>query len=151
MMTFIPEFFRVAPESFGIVSAGMVALLAAIVITGFWEFVIQEIKLKRVKLKHGRRTSTGIGVDGATDAKSVQSSLRHFDRAVERLQKLDGNWMGDNPIDHVTQDLVSDLRRIWSARSSAKGNVEGSKDLPVLLHGKGSKEKFRRQGARRYR
>src|SRR3974390_1858462 len=144
MMTFIAEFFRVAPESFGIVSAGMVALLAAIVITGFWEFVIQEIKLKRVKLKHGRQTSTGIGVYGATDAKGVQSSLRHFDRAVERLQKLDSNWMGDNPIDHVTQDLVSDLRRIWSDRSSAK---EGSKDLPVLLHGKGSKEKFHRQRA----
>jgi hypothetical protein len=88
----------------------------------------------------------------ATDAKSVESSLLHFDRAVERLQKLDSNWMGDNPIDRVTQGLVSDLRRIWSARSSAKGNVEGSKDLPVLLHGKGYKGGLRRQkGVRRYR
>jgi len=168
MMTFIPESFRAASESFDIVTAVIVAVLAAIVITGFWEYLIQEVKLKRVELKRGRRTTTnqkiesdrdrcpsnGIGVGGggecATNAESVQSSMRHFARAVERLQIPNSNRMVDNPIiDRVTQDLVSDLRRIWSARSSAKG-VQGSKDLPVLLHGNGSKGKLRRQERRRH-
>jgi hypothetical protein len=72
--------------------------------------------------------------------------MRHFARAVERLQKLDSKRMGDDPIIHsVTQDLASDLRGMWSARDLAKGNVQGSKDLPLLLHGKGSKGKLRRQ------
>jgi hypothetical protein len=97
-----------------------------------------------------RDRGNGIAVGGgracATNAKSVQSSLRHFARAVERLQEVDSNRMGENPIiDHVTQDLASDLRGIWSARDLAKANVQGSKDLPVLLHGKGSKGKLRRQ------
>jgi hypothetical protein len=167
MMTFIPESFRVAPESFGVVSAVIVAVLAAIVITGFWEFIVQEIKLKRLEQKRARQIATnqniesdrdpdrdnGIDIGGgseyATNAKSVQSSMRHFARAVERLQKLDSKRMGDDPIVHgVTQDLASDLRGMWSARDLAKGNVQGSKDLPLLLHGKGSKEKLRRQEAR---
>jgi len=54
----------------------MVALVAAIVITGFWEFLIQEIKLKRLEQKRRRMTATnqnvksdrgrgrGIGVGG---------------------------------------------------------------------------------------
>ena len=170
-MAFIPESFSAATGSFDVGTAVIVAVLAAIVITGFWEYAIQEIKLKRAELKRGRRTATnrsiesdrdwgrvnGIDVGGGRDclakAKSVHSSMRHFARAVERVERLDSNRMGDNPIiDRVTQDLVSDLRRIWSARSSAKGNVQGSKDLPVLLHGKGYKGELRRQeGVRRYR
>ena len=76
--------------------------------------------------------------------------MRRFDRAVERLQKLDSNRMGNNPIvDRVTQGLVSELPRIRSARSSAKGNVQGSKDLPVLFHGKGSKGDLRQQNGQR--
>jgi hypothetical protein len=170
MTALIPESFSIATETFSPVSAGMVALLAAIVITGFWELLIQEIKLKRLEQK-SRRTATkqniesdrdrsrgnGIDVGGgkecATNAKSVQSSMRHFAGAVERLQELDSNQMGENPIiDHATQDLASDLRGIWSARDLAKGNVQGSKDLPVLLHGKGSKGKLRPQeGLRGYR
>jgi hypothetical protein len=164
MMTFIPESFRVAPESFGVVSAVIVAVLAAIVITGFWELLIEEIKLKRLEQKRGRQIATkqsiesyrdpgrdnGIDIGGgrecATNAKSLQSSMRHFARAVERLQKLDSKRMGDDPIIHsVTKDLASDLRGMWSVRDLAKGNVQGSKDLPLLLHGKGSKGKLRRQ------
>jgi hypothetical protein len=164
MMTFIPESFRVAPESFGVVSAVIVAVLAAIVTTGFWEFLIQEIKLKRLEQKRGRQIATkqsiesdrdpgrdnGIDIGGgrecATNAKSVQSSMRHSARGVERLQKLDSKRMGDDPIIHsVTKDLASDLRGMWSVRDLAKGNVQGSKDLPLLLHGKGSKGKLRRQ------
>jgi hypothetical protein len=167
-MTFVPESIRVATETFSPVSAGIVALVAAIVITGFWEFLIQEIKLKRLEQKRRRMTAAnqniecdrdqgrgnGVGADGrrecATNAKSVQSSLRDFDQAVERLQKLDTNLIGGNPIDRVTEDLGSDLRGIWSARDLANGNVvQGSKDLPVLLHGNGSKEKLRRQERRR--
>src|SRR5262245_18512707 len=125
-MTFVPESVRFASESFSVVSAVIIAVLAAIVMTGFWEFLFQEIKLKR----HER-----------------QSTMRHFDRAVERLQN---NRMGNNPIvDRVTQGLVSDLPRIRSARSSAKGNVQGSKDLPVLFHGKGSKGELRQQNGQR--
>jgi len=128
-MTFVPESVRFASESFSVVSAVIIAVLAAIVMTGFWEFLFQEIKLKR----HER-----------------QSTMRRFDRAVERLQKLDRNRMGNNPIvDRVTQGLVSDLPRIRSARSSAKGNVQGSKDLPVLFHGKGSKGELRQQNGQR--
>ena len=128
-MTFISESVRFASEPFSVVSAVIIAVLAAIVMTGFWEFLFQEIKLKR----HER-----------------QSTMRRFDRAVERLQN---NRMGNNPIvDRVTQGLVSDLPRIRSARSSAKGNVQGSKDLPVLFHGKGSKGELRQQkGQRRCR
>ena len=171
MMTFIPEFSRVAPESFGVVSAVIVAVLAAIVITGFWELFIQEIKLRRLEQKRERQIATnqniesdrdpdrdyGIDIGGgrecATNAKSVQSSMRRFARAVERLQKLDSKRMGDDPMIHrVTQDLASDLRGIWSARDLAKGNVQGSKDLPLLLQGKGSNGKLRRQaGSRRCR
>ena len=170
MVTFIPESIRVAAESFSPVSAGMLALLAAIVITGFWEFLIQEIKLKRLEQKRRPKTATnqniesdphwghGNGIDAGdgrectTDAKSVQSSMDHFDRAVERLQKLDSNLMGDSTIiDRVTQDLFSDLRGVWSARDLAKDKLHGSKDLPVLLHGNGSKGKLRQQRRRRYR
>lgn len=60
MMTFIPETLRVAPESFGVVSAVIVAVLADIVITGFWEFLIQEIKLKRLEQKRGRQITNQI-------------------------------------------------------------------------------------------
>jgi hypothetical protein len=128
-MTFIPESVRFASESFSVVSAVIIAVLAAIVMTGFWEFLFQEIKLKR----HER-----------------QSTMRRFDRAVERLQKLDRNRRGNNPIvDRATQGLVSDLPRIRSARSSAKGNVQGSKGLPVLFHGKGSKGELRQQNGQR--
>jgi hypothetical protein len=170
-MTFIPESIRVATETFSPVSAGMLALLAAIVITGFWEFLIQEIKLKRLEQKCRQMTATnqniesdrdrgrdnGVDVGGgrecATDAKSVQASLDHFARAVERLQKLDSNLMGDNPnIDRVTHDLESDPRGVWSARDLAKGNKQGDEDLLVLLHGNDSKGKLRRQERqRRYR
>src|SRR5215831_8860992 len=128
-MTFIPESVRFASESFSVVSAPIIAVLAAIAMTGFWEFLFQEIKLK----SHER-----------------QSTMRRFDRAVERLQKLDRNRMSNNPIvDRVTQGLVSDLPRIRSARGSAKGNVQGSKDLPVLFHGKGSKGELRQQNGQR--
>jgi hypothetical protein len=165
-MTFIPESIRVASESFSVFSACMAALFATIVITGFWELLIQEIKLRRLGQNRRRITATnqniesdrdhgrgngvvaGGGRECATNAKSVQS--RDFDRAVERLQKLDTNLIGDNPIDRVTEDLDSDLRGIWSARDLAKGKVvQGSKDLPVLLHGNGSREKLRRQERRR--
>jgi hypothetical protein len=169
MMTFIPESFRVAPESFGVVSAVIVAVLAAIVITGFWEFLIQEINLKRLEQKRGRQIATnqniksdrdlgrdnGIDIGGgrecATNAKSVQPSMRHFARAVERLHKLDSKRTDNDPIIHrVTQDLASNLRGMWSARDLAKRNVQGSKDLPLLLHGKGSKGKLcRQEGSRR--
>jgi hypothetical protein len=167
-MTFIPESIRVATETFSPVSAGMLALLATIVITGFWEFLIQEIKLKRLEQKRRRMTATnqniesdrdqdrdhgidlGGGIESAANGKSIQSSMDHFDRAVERLQKLDSRLMGDNPtIDRVTQDLESDLRGLWSARGLATGDVQGSKNLPVLLHGNGSKGKLRRQERQR--
>jgi hypothetical protein len=61
--------------------------------------------------------------------------------------------MCDNPIiDRVTHDLDGDLRGIWSAGDLAKSDVQGSKELPVLLHGNGSKGKLRRQQRRhRYR
>jgi hypothetical protein len=169
MMTFIPESIRVATETFSPVSAGMLALLTAIVITGLWEFAIQEIKLKRLDQKRRRMTainqniesdrdggrSNAIDVGGGrekADAKSVQSTMRHFDQAVERLRKLDGN-LCDNPIiDRVMHDLDSDLHGVWSARDLAKSNVHGGKELPVLLHGNGSKGKLRRQQRRhRYR
>ena len=129
-MTFISESVRFASEPFSVVSAVIIAVLAAIVMTGFWEFLFQE-KLKRHEQKC-RRTTANLG------------------RAVERLQELDSNRMGNNPIvDRVTQGLVSDLPRIRSARSSAKGNVQGSKDLPVLFHGKGSKGELRQQNGQR--
>jgi len=51
MMTFLPESSRAALDSFGVVSAVLVALLAAIVITGLWEYALQEIKLKRAERK----------------------------------------------------------------------------------------------------
>ena len=85
-MTFIPESVRFAPESFSVVSAVIIAALAAIVMTGFWEFLFQEIKLKRHEQKCRRM---------------------HFRRAVERLQKLDSSRIGNNPIsDRVTQGLL---------------------------------------------
>jgi hypothetical protein len=165
-MTFIPESFRVAPESFGVVSAVIVAVLAAIVITGFWELFIQEIKLRRLEQKRERQIATnqdiesdrnpnrdnGIDIGGgrerSTNTKSVQSSMRHFARAVERLQNLDSKSMGDDlPIHRVTQDLAGDLRGMWSARDLA--NVQSSKNLPLLLHGKGSNGMLRRQGGSR--
>jgi len=92
--------------------------------TGFWEFLFQEIKLKRHEQK----------------CRGMQ-----FGRAVERLQKLDSNRMGNTPI----VERVSDLPRIMFARSSAEGNVQGSKDLPVLFHGKGSKGELRQQNGQR--
>jgi hypothetical protein len=159
-MTFIPESFLVTSETFSPVSAGMLALLAAIVITGFWEFLIQEIKLKKLEQQRRRMTARdqgrgneidlGGGRECGTNAKSVQASMDHFDRAVERLQKLHSNLMGDNPIiDRVTQDLDSDLRGLWSAYGLAKGNVLGNKNLPVLLHAKGSKGELRQQRGKR--
>jgi hypothetical protein len=164
-MAFTPESFRVATETFSPVSAGMLALLAAIVITGFWEFLIQEIKLKRLEQKRRRTAATNQNIESdrdrdrgneidvardiesTTNGKSIQSSMDHFAQAAERLQKL------DNPtLDRVTQDLESDLRGLWSACDLAKGSVPGSKNLPVLLHGNGSKGKLRRQERqRRYR
>jgi len=85
-MTFIPESVRFASESFSVVSAVIIAALAAIVMTGFWEFLFQEIKLKRHEQKCRRM---------------------QFGRAVERLQKLDSNRMGNNPIsDRVTQRFL---------------------------------------------
>jgi hypothetical protein len=123
-MTFLPESVRFASESPSVVSAAIIAMIAAIVVTGFWELLFQEIKLKRHEQKCRRM---------------------HFRRAVERLQKLDSNRKG---IDRVTQGPVSDLPRIRFARSSA----QGSKDLPVLFHGKGSKGELRQQkGHRRCR
>jgi hypothetical protein len=143
MTTLIPESIRVATESFSPVSAGMLAL-----------FAIQEIKLKRLGQKRRRMTATnqniesdrgggrGNAIDVGGGRENAASTMRHFDRAVERLRKLDGNRMCDNPIiDCVTHDLDSDIRGIWSARA----NVQGSKELPVLLHGNGSKGKLRRQ------
>jgi hypothetical protein len=165
-MTFIPQSIRVATESFSPVSAAMLALLAAIVITGFWEFLIQEIKLKRLEQKRRRMIGTNQNIDrdrgrgseidvrgdieSTTNGKSIQSSMHHFAQAVERLQKLDSNLMGDNPtLDRVTQGLDSDLHGLWSSRDLARGSVQGSKDLPVLLHGNGSKGKLRRQERQR--
>jgi hypothetical protein len=85
----------------------------------------------------GNEIDVGGGGECGTNAKSVQASMDHFDRAVERLQKLHSNLMGDNPIiDRVTQDLDSDLRGLWSAYGLAKGNVQGNKNLPGLLHAK---------------
>ena len=124
-MTFIPESVRFASESPSVVSAVIIAVVAAIVITGFWELLFQEIKLKRNEQKCRRM---------------------HFRRAVERLQKLDSNRMGNNPIsDRVTQGPVSDLPRIKPARSSARGKRTGQQRLPVLFHGKGSKGELRQQ------
>jgi hypothetical protein len=79
--------------------------------------------------------------------------MDHFDRAVERLQKLDSNLSGDSTIiDRVTQHLAGDIRGVWSARDLAKDNAQGCKDLPVLPHGSGSKGKLRWQERRhRYR
>lgn len=171
MTALIPESFSIISDTFSPVSAGMVALLAAIVITGFWELLIQEIKLKRLEQKCRSKAATnkniesdpdwdrgngidiGDGREHATNAKSVQSSMDDFDRAVERLQKLNSNLMGDNTIiDRVAQDLAGDLRGVWSARDLAKDNVQGSKDLPVLLHATGSKGKLRPQRSQhRYR
>jgi len=51
MMTFLPESSRAALDSFGPVSAVLVALLAALVITGMWEYALQEIELKRAEQK----------------------------------------------------------------------------------------------------
>ena len=128
-MTFIPESVRFASESPSVVSAVIIAVVAAIVITGFWELLFQEIKLKR----HEQR------------CRRMQ-----FGRAVERLQKLDSNRMGNNPIsDRVTQGPVSDLPRIKPARSSARGKRTGQQRLPVLFHGKGSKGELRQQKGQR--
>src|SRR5215831_8891684 len=102
-MTFIPESVRFASESPSVVSAVIIAALVAIVMTGFWEFLFQEIKLKRHEQK---------------------CRGRQFGRAVERLQKLDSNRIGNTPIvDRVTQGPISGLPRIMFARSSAEGNV----------------------------
>ena len=128
-MTFIPESVRFASESPSVVSAVIIAVVAAIVITGFWELLFQEIKLKRNEQKCRRM---------------------HFRQAVERLQKLDSNRMGNNPIsDRVTQGPVSDLPRIKPARSSARVKRTGQQRLPVLFHGKGSKGELRQQKGQR--
>ena len=128
-MTFIPESVRFASESPSVVSAVIIAVVAAIVITGFWELLFQEIKLKRNEQKCRRM---------------------HFRQVVERLQKLDSNRMGNNPIsDRVTQGPVSDLPRIKPARSSARGKRTGQQRLPVLFHGKGSKGELRQQKGQR--
>jgi len=39
-------------ESFGVATACIIAVLAALLITGIWEYVIQEIRLKRAEQKH---------------------------------------------------------------------------------------------------
>ena len=128
-MTFIPESVRFASESPSVVSAVIIAVVAAIVITGFWELLFQEIKLKRHEQKCRRM---------------------HFGRAVERLQKLDSDRMGNTPIvDRVKQGPVSDLPRIKPARSSARGKRTGQQRLPVLFHGKGSKGELRQQKGQR--
>jgi hypothetical protein len=128
-MTFIPESVRFASESPSVVFAVIIAALAAIVMTGFWELLFQEIQLKRHEQKCRRML---------------------YRRAVERLQKLDSNRMGNTPIvNRITQGPVNDLPRIRSARSSARGKVQGSKDLPVLFHGKGSKGELRQQMGQR--
>src|SRR5262249_24265164 len=109
-MTFIPESVRFASEPPNVVFAAFIAVVAAIVMTGFWELLFQEIKLKRHEQKCRRM---------------------HYRRAVERLQKLERNRMANTPIiDRVTQGPVSDLPRIRSASRLA----QASKDLPVLFH-----------------
>jgi hypothetical protein len=70
MMTFLPESSRAALDSFGPVSAVLVALLAALVVTGFWEHVLQEIRLKRVEQK--RRAA-----DNANQRISIYPADRH--------------------------------------------------------------------------
>jgi multidrug resistance efflux pump len=115
-----------------------------------WQQAQSDFGERQAALQHDTAIDIGGGRECATNAKSVQSSMRHFARAVERLQKLDSKRMGDDPAIHrVTQDLASDLRGMWSARDSAKDNVQGSKDLPLLLHGKGFKGKLRRQESSR--
>jgi hypothetical protein len=59
MITFLPQSFVVALQSFGIAAAGIVMLLSAIVIAGIWESLRQELKLKRVERE--RRRTEGIG------------------------------------------------------------------------------------------
>jgi len=55
-MTFLPESFVVDVQSFGVATAGIVAVLVAIVTAGFWECVIQETKLKKVEREWHRAT-----------------------------------------------------------------------------------------------
>jgi len=56
MMTFLPESFVADIQSFGIATAGIVAVLVAIVTAGFWECVIQEMRLKKVEREWRRAT-----------------------------------------------------------------------------------------------
>ena len=76
-MTFIPESVRFASESFSVASAVIIAVLAAIVMTGFWEFLFQEIKLKRHEQKCRRM---------------------HVRRAVERPSKRSGSDLNKAPV-----------------------------------------------------
>jgi hypothetical protein len=98
----------------------------------------------------GNRIDVGGGRECATNAKNVQASMDRFDRAVERLQKLDSNLISNNPIiDRVMQNLDTDLCGLWSDRDLVKGSAAGNKNLPVLPHGNGSKGKLRRQERQR--
>jgi hypothetical protein len=68
----------------------------------------------------------GGGRECGTNAKSVQASMDHFDRAVERLQKLDRILMGDNlTLDRVTQDLDSELRGLMVRPRLGNGQRTG--------------------------
>jgi len=59
MITFLPQSFVAALQSFGIAAAGIVMLLSAIVIAGIWESLRQELKLKRVERKRRRMEGAG--------------------------------------------------------------------------------------------
>jgi hypothetical protein len=59
MITFLPQSFVVALQSFGIAAAGIVMLLSAIVTAGMWESLRQELKLKRVERERRRMEGAG--------------------------------------------------------------------------------------------
>jgi hypothetical protein len=59
MITFLPQSFVVALESFGIAAAGIVMLLSALVVAGIWESLRQEWKLKRVERERRRIEDVG--------------------------------------------------------------------------------------------
>jgi hypothetical protein len=57
MMTFFPQSFDVALQSFGVATAGFVALLSAIVIFGIWEGLRQEMKLRKAERERRREAA----------------------------------------------------------------------------------------------
>src|SRR5262249_48091263 len=75
-MTFIPESVRFVSESFSVVFAVIMAVLAAIVMTGFWEFLFQEIKLKRHEQKCRRMTATSQNNESDNDEQGAVYSGR---------------------------------------------------------------------------